>query len=75
MQKEQYEHEKYEKQIKDDPKTTYAPCRNCKRELRKKIRRCPYCGILNPTVTLKEIFITMTGVIIFMSIFTYFFNK
>jgi len=75
MQKEQYEHEKYEKQIKDDPNITYGPCRNCKRELRKKIRRCPYCGILNPTVTLKEIFVTMAGVVIFMGIFTYFFNK
>lgn len=46
-------------------------CRNCKSEIRTKLRRCPYCGILNPTVTLKEIFITIFGVILVMSIFTY----
>jgi hypothetical protein len=47
------------------------PCRNCKSEIQTKLRRCPYCGILNPTVTLKEIFITIAGVLIVMSIFTY----
>lgn len=61
--------EEQKKQIKT------APCRNCKREIEIKKRRCYYCGILNPTVTLKEIFVTMAGVIIFMGIFTYFFNK
>lgn len=48
------------------------PCRNCKSEIQTKLRRCPYCGILNPTVTIKEILITIFGVILVMSIFTYF---
>ncbi len=50
------------------------PCRNCKREIELKIRRCPYCGILNPTVKLPEILITMLGVIIVMGIVTYFYK-
>lgn len=50
------------------------PCRNCKSEIRTKLRRCPYCGILNPTVTIKEILVTIFGVIVVMSIFTYFYN-
>jgi RNA polymerase subunit RPABC4/transcription elongation factor Spt4 len=48
------------------------PCRNCKSEIQTKLRRCPYCGILNPTVTIKEILITIAGVLIVMSIFSYF---
>jgi RNA polymerase subunit RPABC4/transcription elongation factor Spt4 len=48
------------------------PCRNCKSEIQTKLRRCPYCGILNPTVTIKEILITIIGVIAVMSIYTYF---
>jgi len=52
-----------------------APCRNCKREIEIKRRRCYYCGILNPTVTLKEIFITMAAVITVMAIVTYFVNN
>ena len=51
-----------------------APCRNCKNEIEVKQRRCYYCGILNPTVTLKEIFITIAGVLIIMGIVTFFVN-
>ncbi len=50
-------------------------CRNCKSEIRTKLRRCPYCGILNPTVTIKEILLTTFLVIIAMGIFTYFTNN
>ena len=28
-------------------------CRNCKSEVKKGIGRCPYCGILNPTIKVK----------------------
>ncbi|MEA3553612.1 MAG: hypothetical protein U9R39_04295 [Campylobacterota bacterium] len=51
-----------------------SECRNCKSEVPKKARRCPYCGILNPTVTIPEILITMVGVIAVMAIYTIFFN-
>jgi len=47
-------------------------CRNCTYDIEVGLRRCPYCGILNPTVTLKEIFITIFAIIIFMSIVTYY---
>jgi len=50
------------------------PCRNCKSEIEPKIRRCPYCGILNPTVKEKDIKITMLIVTAVMFIYTYF-NK
>ena len=51
-----------------------VPCKNCKREIEPKKRQCPYCGILNPTVTLKDIFIAMAIVLVIMSIVTYFMN-
>ncbi|MEA3384698.1 MAG: hypothetical protein U9Q20_08545 [Campylobacterota bacterium] len=47
-------------------------CRNCKSEIRKNSRRCPYCGILNPTVTIREVFNTIFVVIVVMYAFTYF---
>jgi len=47
----------------------------CKAEIESKIRQCPYCGTLNPTVKLKEIFIGIAGVLLFMSIVTYFVNN
>ncbi|MGB6329279.1 MAG: hypothetical protein WBF48_10160 [Halarcobacter sp.] len=47
----------------------------CKAEIQSKIGRCPYCGTLNPTVKLKEIFIGIAGVLLFMSIVTYFVNN
>lgn len=47
-------------------------CRNCTYDIQVGLRRCPYCGILNPTVTLKEIFITIFAIVIFMSIVTYY---
>jgi len=51
-----------------------ATCRNCKREVEDKKRQCPYCGILNPTVTLKDIFIGIALVLVVMSVVTYFSN-
>lgn len=47
-------------------------CRNCKREVVKKIKRCPYCGIMNPTVSLKDIFLGIAFVLFVSGIFTYF---
>lgn len=48
-----------------------ATCRNCKREVEAKKRQCPYCGILNPTVTLKDIFVTLTAVVVVMAVLVY----
>ena len=47
-------------------------CRNCKAEVKKGIRRCMYCGILNPTVTIKEVMKTMAVILIVMGIYTFF---
>ena len=47
-------------------------CRNCKSLLQSKIRRCQYCGILNPTVKKKDIFITIFLILFIMSLYTYF---
>jgi RNA polymerase subunit RPABC4/transcription elongation factor Spt4 len=49
-------------------------CRNCLYDVNKNIRRCPYCGILNPTIELKEIFITIIAIVTIMSIYTFNFN-
>ena len=49
-------------------------CRNCLYEVDKNIRRCPYCGILNPTVEIREIVITIILIISGMSIYTYLFS-
>ncbi|WP_412726449.1 hypothetical protein [Arcobacter sp. 15-2] len=51
------------------------PCRNCKSEVETKTRRCPYCGILNPTVKTKDVFITIFAIIFIMSLYTYFIGK
>ena len=48
------------------------PCRNCKSEVKSKIRRCEYCGILNPTVKTKDVFITIFVILFIMSVYTYF---
>ncbi len=47
-------------------------CKNCKREIKKNIRRCHYCGILNPTVTVKEVITTILVVVSIMYAYTYF---
>ena len=52
-----------------------ATCKNCKNDIEAKIRQCPYCGILNPTVRLKAVFVGMTIVIFVLSIVTYFVNN
>ena len=49
-----------------------AKCKNCEREIEPKKRQCPYCGILNPTVTLKDIFLSLAFVLVVMAIVTYF---
>ncbi len=49
-------------------------CRNCKSEIPEKIRRCQYCGILNPTVKVPEILKTIAVIVIIMSIYTIFFQ-
>lgn len=54
---------------------TIATCKNCKREIEAKKRQCPYCGILNPTVTLKDVFVGLAIVLVVMSIVTYFTNN
>jgi RNA polymerase subunit RPABC4/transcription elongation factor Spt4 len=41
-----------------------APCRYCGQEVPKNIRRCPYCGTLNPTVTVKDALYWTMGVIL-----------
>jgi len=49
-------------------------CRNCKSQLEKKIGRCPYCGILNPTVKVPEILKTIAIVVALMYIYSIFFQ-
>ncbi len=44
-------------------------CKNCKRDIQNKIRQCPYCGILNPTVKIKDVWIGIFVVLGFMSIY------
>lgn len=46
-------------------------CRNCYYDVTKGIRRCPYCGILNPTIKLKEIFTMTFAILLVMSLYTY----
>jgi predicted amidophosphoribosyltransferase len=46
-------------------------CRNCYYHVKKGIRRCPYCGILNPTLEQREIWYMMLGVLLVMGIYTY----
>ena len=50
-------------------------CRNCKHEVKKGIRRCQYCGILNPTVKTSDIFKTIFIIIFLMSVVTYIINN
>ena len=47
-------------------------CRNCTYDLKKGIRRCPYCGILNPTVDTKDIFKMIFIILFIMSAYSYF---
>jgi len=56
-------------------KKKLEPCRNCKSEVEPKIRRCQYCGILNPTVKTKDVFITILAILCIMSVYTYFIGK
>ena len=47
-------------------------CRNCKHEVKSKVGRCEYCGILNPTIKTKDIFKTIFAVLLVMAVYTYF---
>jgi len=50
-------------------------CRNCSYKIEKRLRRCPYCGIMNPTVTLWEILGTTAIIIVVMYILTLIFGE
>ncbi len=54
-------------------KENLKKCRNCYYEVKKGIRRCPYCGIVNPTLELKEVFVMTLGVIAVLIIYSYLF--
>jgi Zn finger protein HypA/HybF involved in hydrogenase expression len=56
----------------EEEKEKLVKCKNCSYELRKNVRRCPYCGILNPTVTTKEVMVTTIVIIIVMYIISFF---
>jgi RNA polymerase subunit RPABC4/transcription elongation factor Spt4 len=47
-------------------------CRYCKREVDEGIKTCPYCGIVNPTLKLKEVFIWIVIITIIMLMFGFF---
>lgn len=53
-------------------KNDLKECRYCKSDVKKGIRRCPYCGVLNPTVETKDIFKTIFIIIFIMTIYSYF---
>lgn len=53
-------------------KKKLEPCRNCKSDVESKTRRCPYCGILNPTVKVSEILVTIFAILMIMTIVSYF---
>jgi len=49
-----------------------ANCKRCKSEVRRGIRICPYCGVLNPTLTASTVIIWTTIIFLLMMSFTYF---
>ena len=53
-------------QIKKDTNVKTAPCKKCGIEVKKGIRDCPHCGVLNPTLNIKEI-VLMIGAILVIS--------
>ena len=53
-------------QIEKNTEHKTAPCKKCGVEIKKGIRDCPHCGVLNPTLELKEIFIIM-GIMLVIS--------
>ena len=50
-------------------------CRNCHSEVTKGVGRCPYCGILNPTIEIKDIFKSIFWVFFFIANVTYLLPK
>jgi len=47
-------------------------CRNCTYDLKKGIRRCPYCGILNPTLDTIDVLKYIAGILTIMFIYSFF---
>lgn len=45
-------------------------CRNCKSYIKNRSGRCPYCGILNPTVKVPEILKTIAIIVVLMMVYT-----
>jgi len=43
-----------------------VPCRYCKHEVEKGIRRCPYCGTHNPSMNVKQALVWTVGFIVFL---------
>ncbi len=43
-----------------------VPCRYCKQDVEKGIRRCPYCGTHNPSMNVKQAFVWTVGFIVFL---------
>ena len=60
--------------MEKNTKDNMAECRNCKSSIKNRLGRCPYCGILNPTVKIPEILKTIAVIMILMMIYTIFFN-
>jgi RNA polymerase subunit RPABC4/transcription elongation factor Spt4 len=56
---------------KEELEENLEQCRNCYYKVKSGIRRCPYCGILNPTLKQKDIWITMFVILCVMGIYTY----
>ncbi len=51
-------------------KDNLVSCRNCKSDVKNSTSRCPYCGILNPTVTISQVLKTTFIVIVVMYIYS-----
>lgn len=49
-----------------------VPCRYCKAEIDKSLKRCPYCGSISPTLEIKSIFRIMFIVIVVVYVYMYF---
>ena len=43
-----------------------VPCRYCKHEVEKGIRRCPYCGTHNPSMNVRQALIWTVSAILFL---------
>jgi len=48
-----------------------VPCRYCKLEVEKGIRRCPHCGTLNPSMGVKQSLIWTVSAIVILYLVAY----